>query len=148
MEHLERHVPGCVDRKRGCLPDRNPIFDRDLPGGGHIQPHIIQHLQQSRPRRLQRRVRIPKDGLHRIFVAQRVRRPGLGAVEVPTSAVLARRDQFFVFIQQTDGSYKQREVKLGEQQGSHVMLLDGVKNGDLVVTQGAILLDAEANEAL
>ncbi len=83
-----------------------------------------------------------------MFAQVEVRTQAPGAVEVPTSAVLARRDQFFVFIQQTDGSYKQREVKLGEQQGSHVMLLDGVKNGDLVVTQGAILLDAEANEAL
>lgn len=70
------------------------------------------------------------------------------AVEVPVSAVLARRDQFFVFVQEADKSYRQREVKLGEQHGSHVTLIDGVKPGDNLVTQGAILLDAEANEAL
>ena len=70
------------------------------------------------------------------------------AVDVPVSAVLARRDQFFVFLQEADGTYRQREVKLGEQHGSHVTLIDGVKPGDKLVTQGAILLDAEANEAL
>ncbi len=72
----------------------------------------------------------------------------LNAVDVPVSAVLARRDQFFVFLQAADGSYHQKEVKLGEQQGSHVTLIEGVKQGDKLVTQGAILLDAEANEAL
>ena len=68
--------------------------------------------------------------------------------DVPVSAVLARRDQFFVFLQAEDGSYRQKEVKLGEQQGAHVTLTDGVKAGDKLVTQGAILLDAEANQAL
>lgn len=70
------------------------------------------------------------------------------AVDVPVSAVLARRDQFFVFLQSQDGSYRQQEVKLGEQQGSHITLIAGVQPGDKLVTQGAILLDAEANEAL
>ena len=71
-----------------------------------------------------------------------------GAVDVPVSAVLARRDQFFVFVQGADGSYHQKEVKLGEEHGAHVTLIAGVQPGDRLVTTGAILLDAEANEAL
>lgn len=71
-----------------------------------------------------------------------------GAAYVPISAVLARRDQFFVFVQDPDGSYAQREVHLGEQSGQHTTLLDGLRPGERVVTEGAILLDAEANEAL
>lgn len=71
-----------------------------------------------------------------------------GMAEVPTSAVLARRDQFFVFVKRPDGAYEQREVKLGEQHGQHVLLLGGIEPGTPVVTEGAILLDVEANEAL
>jgi membrane fusion protein, heavy metal efflux system len=71
-----------------------------------------------------------------------------GAAEIPTSAILARRDQFFVFVRRSDGAYEQREVKLGEQHGQHVMVLSGLEPGVPVVTEGAILLDVEANEAL
>ena len=71
-----------------------------------------------------------------------------GAVEIPMSAVLARRDQFFVFVRNADGSYTQREVRRGEQHGQHVAILSGLHLGEPVVTEGAILLDAEANEAL
>ncbi len=71
-----------------------------------------------------------------------------GEAKIPMSAVLARRDQFFVFVKRTDGAYEQREVKLGEQHGQHVMILSGLEPGTPVVTEGAILLDVEANEAL
>jgi membrane fusion protein, heavy metal efflux system len=79
-----------------------------------------------------------------------VRTEGLaeGAVEIPLSAVLARRDQFFVFTRKDDGTYAQREVRPGEQRGQHIAILSGLAPGDPVVTEGAILLDAEANEAL
>ncbi len=83
-----------------------------------------------------------------MFARVEVSGRGDGAVEVPTSAVLARRDQFFVFIRSPDGSFVQREVRVGEQHGQHITLLEGVRPGDPVVTEGAILLDAEANEAL
>lgn len=68
--------------------------------------------------------------------------------EVPTSALLARRDQFFVFVRQRDGSFVQREVALGEQHGQHAVVTSGLAPGEDVVTEGAILLDVEANEAL
>ncbi len=71
-----------------------------------------------------------------------------GAAEVPTSALLARRDQYFVFVKNKDGSYLQREVRVGEQHGQHESILSGIMPGEEIVTEGAILLDAEANEAL
>ncbi len=83
-----------------------------------------------------------------MFARMEVRGAGTGATQVPTSAVLARRDQFFVFIAGAGRTYLQREVKLGEQFGQHTTILDGVAPGERVVTEGAILLDAEANEML
>jgi len=83
-----------------------------------------------------------------MFASVDVRGQGIGAAEVPTSAVLARRDQFFVFLANPDGTFAEREVKPGEQHGQHTTILSGIRPGELVVTEGAILLDAEANEAL
>jgi cobalt-zinc-cadmium efflux system membrane fusion protein len=74
---------------------------------------------------------------------------GGGAAEVPTSALLSRRDQFYVFVAQGGGGkFVQREVRPGEQHGQHTTIVSGLTPGELVVTEGAILLDAEANEAL
>ena len=83
-----------------------------------------------------------------MFANVRARGIAEGAVEIPLSAVLARRDQYFVFVRNADGSYTQREVRPGEQRGQHIAILSGLHIGDPVVTEGAILLDAEANEAL
>jgi cobalt-zinc-cadmium efflux system membrane fusion protein len=71
-----------------------------------------------------------------------------GVAEVPTSALLARRDQYFVFTRNANGAFVQREVRPGDQHGQHVAILSGIAPGDQVVTEGAILLDAEANETL
>jgi cobalt-zinc-cadmium efflux system membrane fusion protein len=83
-----------------------------------------------------------------MFARVEVLASAIGSAELPTSALLARRDQFFVFVRNSDGSYIQREVKIGEQRGQHTTILGGVRAGDMVVTEGAILLDAKANEAL
>lgn len=91
-----------------------------------------------------------RDGLLRpgMFANVQVRGASTGAAEVPTSAVLARRDQFYVFVKDAEGAYVQREVKLGDHHGEHSTILEGVTPGELVVTEGAILLDAEVHEAL
>jgi cobalt-zinc-cadmium efflux system membrane fusion protein len=67
---------------------------------------------------------------------------------VPVSAVLARRDEFYVFVPEGTQSYVPRKVKIGRQVGDHIAILSGVKAGENIVTRGAILLDAEANAAL
>jgi cobalt-zinc-cadmium efflux system membrane fusion protein len=128
------------------------VFTPALPGQkfpGRIV--YVGDLVDSTTRAIRTRIEIdnPNNILRPGMFAQAVvETQSSNAVDVPVSAVLARRDQFFVFIQAADGSYHQKEVKLGEQQGAHVTLIEGVKPGDKLVTQGAILLDAEANEAL
>ncbi|MBX3220987.1 MAG: efflux RND transporter periplasmic adaptor subunit [Labilithrix sp.] len=75
-----------------------------------------------------------------------IRGATVGTAEVPMSAVLARRDQFFVFVRQKDGSFAEREVELGDQHGEHATITKGLAAGEDVVTEGAILLDAEMIE--
>lgn len=66
---------------------------------------------------------------------------------VPSSALLSRRDQMFLFVEVKPNLFRQRKVQTGAQSGDHVVILSGVAAGERVVTRGAILLDAEANAA-
>lgn len=67
------------------------------------------------------------------------------SAEIPVSAVLARRDEFYVFVRRGDGSFERRRIELGAQSGEHVTVRQGVAAAEPVVTRGAILLDAEAS---
>lgn len=82
-----------------------------------------------------------------MFADMLVEAPETASGVVPTSALLARRDETFVFVESKPGHFEQRKVHAGVQSGDHVVLLSGVVPGERVVTRGAILLDAEANAA-
>jgi cobalt-zinc-cadmium efflux system membrane fusion protein len=60
---------------------------------------------------------------------------------VPVTAVLYDEQNFpFVYVQVETGKFAQHLVKMGGQQGDQVEILDGVKAGDLVVSQGSVFL--------
>jgi cobalt-zinc-cadmium efflux system membrane fusion protein len=48
-----------------------------------------------------------------------------------------------VFVQRGAGEFEARAVKLGDEQGDLVQVLDGVRAGELVVTKGAFALKSE-----
>jgi cobalt-zinc-cadmium efflux system membrane fusion protein len=82
-----------------------------------------------------------------MFAEMVVEAPERASALVPTSALLARRDEMFLFVETKPGRFEQRKVRPGAQTGDHVALLEGVRPGERIVTRGAILLDAEANAA-
>ena len=60
---------------------------------------------------------------------------------VPTTAVLYDEQNFpFVYVQVETGKFAQRQVKLGGQQGDDTQILEGVKAGESVVSQGSVFL--------
>jgi cobalt-zinc-cadmium efflux system membrane fusion protein len=60
---------------------------------------------------------------------------------VPTTAVLYDEQNFpFVYIQAEAGKFAQRLVKIGGQQGDETQILEGLKPGDPVVSQGSVFL--------
>ena len=60
---------------------------------------------------------------------------------VPTSAVLYNTENFpFVYIEVSPGRFAQRLIKTGAQQDDEFEVLDGVKEGDPIVTQGSVFL--------
>jgi hypothetical protein len=63
---------------------------------------------------------------------------------VPRSAVLQPGAQPMVYLDLGKGYYEQREVKLGCVGDEFVEVLDGLQEGDQVVTSGNLLIDEEA----
>jgi len=60
---------------------------------------------------------------------------------VPTAAVLYDEENFpFVYVQVEAGKFAQRIVKIGGQQGDDSEVVDGLKAGDAVVSQGSVFL--------
>jgi cobalt-zinc-cadmium efflux system membrane fusion protein len=60
---------------------------------------------------------------------------------VPTAAVLYDDDNSpFVYLRVGDGKFSQRSVKAGVQRGDDLQILEGLKEGDVVVSQGSVFL--------
>ena len=65
---------------------------------------------------------------------------------VPASAIIEEQGHSIVFVEGKPGIYERREVKTGSRQGESVIITEGLKVGEKVVTTGAQIL-AGAGEA-
>lgn len=62
-------------------------------------------------------------------------------VVVPTTAILYDEDNFpFVYVQVGKGEFAERQVKIGGQQNDETRILEGLKPGEPIVTQGSVFL--------
>lgn len=61
-----------------------------------------------------------------------------GVLSLPVSALTEEQGVYFVYLKLDEECYKKQEVKLGTSDGSRVEILSGMKDGDTVVTRGAI----------
>jgi Cu(I)/Ag(I) efflux system membrane fusion protein len=64
---------------------------------------------------------------------------------VPVSAVIDSGTRQIVLVQLAAGRFEPRAVKLGERSDDHVVVREGLKEGELVVTAANFLIDAESN---
>ncbi len=62
------------------------------------------------------------------------------AIVVPRTALVEEMGRFFVFVQHTPVMFEKRLVTLGVNDGINVQILTGVKEGERVVTRGAVSL--------
>ncbi len=67
-----------------------------------------------------------------------------GVLSIPRSAVLHTGLRKLIYIEVEKGLFEAREIKTGYDTEGYVEVLDGLKEGDVVVTRGAFLLDAES----
>ena len=70
-----------------------------------------------------------------------------GGLVVPAAAVQRQKGQSIVFVQDGEGVFKSREVKVGERSRDAVAIIDGLKPGEQVVTNGAFALLSEVGKS-
>ncbi len=66
------------------------------------------------------------------------------ALVVPRSAVLRDGRRSVVYTESASGEYEQRPVKTGRVGDEGIEILEGIKEGERVVAQGNLMIDAEA----
>ncbi|MGB6848104.1 MAG: efflux RND transporter periplasmic adaptor subunit, partial [Thermoanaerobaculia bacterium] len=67
------------------------------------------------------------------------------ALVVPTQAVLRTGQRNVVIVDLGDGSFAPREVQTGHEGGGYVEILEGLDEGDRIVTSSQFLIDSESN---
>jgi len=77
-----------------------------------------------------------------MYVSVDVMREGQAGVDIPAKAIFLRRNQYFVFVENAPGRYERRAVKKGDEDGGIIGILDGLKSGQRVVTEGSLLLES------
>jgi Cu(I)/Ag(I) efflux system membrane fusion protein len=65
------------------------------------------------------------------------------SLAVPASAILSDGTGDKVWIRNADGSFSMRVIKAGTGNAAYVPVLSGVNVGEIVVTNGAYLLNSE-----
>lgn len=69
--------------------------------------------------------------------------PASDDLVVPETAVQNDQSRSFVFVQQEAGVFEARTVKLGDRNGTFAEVLEGVREGEMIVKEGAFILKSE-----
>ncbi len=82
--------------------------------------------------------------LHRLYADGHVRVDSPEVLSVPRSAVIETGEEAVVYVEQDGGAYARKPVRLGRHGNTLVEILDGLQEGDRVVTNGNLLIDSQA----
>ena len=85
--------------------------------------------------------------LHKQTGLARVRLEVADVLLAPRTAVLQHGAEPVVFVEQSNRAYLARRVRLGRVGDDTVEILDGLKSGDRVVSEGGLILDGQAQLA-
>lgn len=66
------------------------------------------------------------------------------AVTIPTDAVIDTGIRQIAFVHAGEGVFEPRAVRLGMRAGDRVQVLEGIKEGEQIVTRGQFMLDSES----
>ncbi|MCX6903804.1 MAG: efflux RND transporter periplasmic adaptor subunit, partial [Verrucomicrobia bacterium] len=75
-----------------------------------------------------------------MYVTAEVLSDAVAGVDIPAKAVFLKENKPYVFLETSAGQYERREVKLGAESGGKIAVLEGVVDGQRVVTEGCLLL--------
>ena len=111
---------------------------------------IYPHMLKMETRTISVRIELPNpDGRMRPgMYADVVFQPGAGdpdVMAVPADAVIDSGARKIVLVAKGEGRFEPREVKIGRRGKAYVEVLEGVKEGEEVVTSATFLIDSESN---
>ncbi|MDH4185576.1 MAG: efflux RND transporter periplasmic adaptor subunit, partial [Nitrospira sp.] len=79
-----------------------------------------------------------------MFATVRIQAPDEpDVIAVPSMAIQRDRGQTVVFVQLNDDEFSRRIVELGDRNGDHVRVMNGLQEGDRVVVDGAYVVKSE-----
>ena len=115
--------------------------------GGRVT--FVSAVLQPETRTAQVRIEVPnRDGRLKPAMFGTVDVPAASdgpRLAVPESAVLDTGMRQLVIIDRGDSTFEPRDVRVGTRGNGYAELLDGVREGELVVVNGNFLIDAESN---
>ena len=82
-----------------------------------------------------------------VNVLEDVAKLAKAGVDVPSTALFMKKEESFLFIEESPGQYRRQKVKVGVEQDNKVTVYEGLKAGQKVVTEGALLLQAVVEPA-
>jgi cobalt-zinc-cadmium efflux system membrane fusion protein len=121
------------------------IFTVSAWPGERFQARIIQVADFVDPDKRTLTVRARVDNHARklkgeMFASALVRRPASGGVEVPDAAVILIGEKQYVFVAAGNGLFQRRLVEGEVHNGKRTLIRTGLRAGENVVTEGALLL--------
>jgi cobalt-zinc-cadmium efflux system membrane fusion protein len=69
------------------------------------------------------------------------------SLQIPSKAVFLRDNQYYVFLETAAGEFQRQPVKLGSEREGKVVILQGLKPGQQLVTEGCLLLQSLLDSA-
>lgn len=69
------------------------------------------------------------------------------SLQVPSKALFLRDNKYYVFIETGAGQFQRQEVNVGREREGKVEVLEGLKSGQRLVTEGCLLLQAVMDNA-
>ncbi len=69
------------------------------------------------------------------------------SLQIPSKAVFLRNNQYYVFLEKGAGQFQMHPVKLGSEREGKVAILDGLNQGQRLVTEGCLLLQSLMDNA-
>lgn len=69
------------------------------------------------------------------------------SLQVPSKAVFLRDNQYYVFLETGNGDFQRHPVKLGSEREGKVAILEGLQEGQRLVTEGCLLLQSLMDNA-
>jgi cobalt-zinc-cadmium efflux system membrane fusion protein len=76
-----------------------------------------------------------------MFVNVELPTPAQAQATVPARSVFLKGQRHFAYVEEAPGRFVRREVSIGREEGDRLLVSNGLKPGELVVTDGCLLLE-------